>query len=271
MDFQKNVDSYGMPAAVLSVEKTPDGQCGDIRIVCANSIYKKLMGDGFYDDMIYSELIPKEANFEDFCYRCAVQKKHLHAYVYTKSLGIWTDGTYIPLSAETDKENLCYFMFFLDFSKVPEFDQMSNVSVKTAPFVIKTFMNLRSAENFYDGMNTVISDIQQATQAFCSSIIMIDKERNRYAPLCSKFSDDNASIDDYMPYLTKDVVFSWESTLEHRGLIIIKNDFDMARLEEENPLWVQSLRAAKVRTMIFLPLLQGKKLLGVLFITVTLR
>ena len=100
MDFQNIVDSIEMAAAVLSVEDIGDGHYGDIRIVRANNAYKKIMGEGYHDNMIYSELIPKEPNFEDFCYRCAVHKLHLHAYVDTKSMGVWTDGTYIPLSKE---------------------------------------------------------------------------------------------------------------------------------------------------------------------------
>lgn len=74
MDFQSIVDSFEMAAAVLSVEDFGEGRYGDIRIVRANSMYRKIMGEGYHDDMIYFELIPKEPNFEDFCYRCAVHK-----------------------------------------------------------------------------------------------------------------------------------------------------------------------------------------------------
>lgn len=152
MDFQALVNASGMAAAVLSVEKTNDFRdYGDIRIVCANESYKKIMGPAYRDNMIYSELLPKEPNFEDFCYRCAVKKLHLHAYVDTKSMGLWTDGTYIPLSKRDD--------------------------------------------------------------------------------------------------------------------VIVKNEHDMAELEKVNPVWVKSLRAAGVKSLVLVPLSQGKKLLGVLFIT----
>ena len=208
MDFQQIVDSYEMAAAVMSVEKKADGHYGDIRIVSANSMYKKIMGPGYHDNIIYTELIPKEPNFEDFCYRCAVGKQHLHAYVDTKSMGIWTDGTYIPLSTEYDNENICYFIFFFEFTNGPESEKMSDISVDIAPDVIKTCITLRGSENFYESMNTVISDIQKKTQSFSSVIIMIDKEKQKYAPLCSKFRDDVAIIEDYAPYLTREVVGS---------------------------------------------------------------
>ena len=148
MDFQNLVDSYDMAAAVLSVEKTGDGHWGDIRIVRSNAKYKQIMGPNYHDDMVYSELIPKEPNFEDYCYRCAVNKQHLHAYVDTKSMGVWTDGTYIPLSPEYDTDKLSYFMFYFEFTKGPEADRMSDVSMEAAPFIIQTCINLRGADNF---------------------------------------------------------------------------------------------------------------------------
>ncbi len=267
MDFQNIVDSYGMAAAIMSVEKTEDGHHGDIRIVVANSMYKQIMGPGYHDNMIYSELITKEPNFEDFCYRCAVHKQHLHAYVDTKSMGVWTDGTYIPLSANVDDDKLCYFIFFFEFTKGPESEKMSDVSAEIAPFVIQTCVNLRGSENFYEGMNTVICDIQEKTQSFSSVIIMIDKEKQKYAPLCSKFKDDVATIENFAPYLTPDVVFSWEGTIGGRDQVIIKDDFDMDELEKINPVWVKSLRGANVKSLVLVPLSQGKKMFGVLFIT----
>lgn len=267
MDFQTIVDSYGMAAAVLSVEKTEDGHYGDIRIVRANEMYKKIMGDGYHDNMVYSELIPKEPNFEDFCYRCAVHKQHLHAYVDTKSMGVWTDGTYIPLAPKFDEGNLCYFLFFFEFTKAPDSEKMSNISAETAPLVIQTCINLRGSENFYESMNTVIADIQKKTESFCSCIFMIDKEKRKFAPLCAKFSTDEVTIEDFLPFFTPEVVFSWEDTLKNRDDIIIKDEFDLAELEKINPVWAKSLRDAQVKNLVLVSLSQGKKMFGVLFIT----
>ena len=267
MDFQNLVDSYDMAAAVLSVEKTEDGHWGEIRIVRANEQYKKIMGPNYRDDMLYSDLIPKEPNFEDFCFRCAVNKQHLHSYVVTKSMGLWTDATYIPLSKSYDTEKLSYFIFYFEFTKAPEAERLSNISFETAPFVVQTCLNLRGAKNFYEAMNTVICDIRDKTESFCSCIIMIEKERKKYAPLCAKFSDPKITIDDFMPYLTPDVVFSWEDTLKDTDCIIVKDDFDMEQLSKKNPVWVNSLRSAGVKSLILSPLMQGPKMSGVLFIT----
>ena len=267
MDFQSLVDTYEMAAAVLSVEKTPDGHWGEIRIVRANAQYKNIMGPNYRDDMLYSDLLPKERNFEDFCFRCAVQKQHLHSYVDTKSMGLWTDATYIPLSKEYDTEKLSYFMFYFEFTKAPDAKRLSNLSLETAPFVIQTCLNLRGAQNFYEAMNTVIADIQDITQSFCSCIIMIDKERQKYATLCAKFSEPDVTMADFDPYLTPDVVFSWEDTLKDTDCIIVKDDFDMDNLAKKNPVWAKSLRSANVKSLILAPLMQGQMMSGVLFIT----
>ena len=267
MDFQELVDSYEMAAAVLSVEKTPDGHYGEIRIVRANAQYKQIMGSGYYDDILYTEIVPKELNFEDFCYRCAVLKQHLHSYADTKSLDVWTDGTYIPLSAAYDNEKLSHFLFLFEFTKKPSADKLAEVSADAAAFVIKTCINLRGTKNFSESMNTVINDIQAKTDSFCSCIIMIDKEKQKYAPLCSKFRNDEACIEDFLPYMTPDVVFSWEKTLKSHDHIIIKDDFDMAELKKVNPVWVESLQTAGVKSLVLSPLSRGDKMFGVLFIT----
>ena len=142
MNFQELVDSYEMAAAVLSIEKTPEGHYGEIRIVRANSKYKQIMGSGYYDNCLYTEIVPKELNFEDFCYRRAVLKQHIHFYADTKAMEVWTDGTYLPLSAEYDTEKLCHFLFLFEFTKKPGADKMAEVSADAAAFVIKTCINL---------------------------------------------------------------------------------------------------------------------------------
>ncbi|MBB5225412.1 GGDEF domain-containing protein [Treponema ruminis] len=267
MDFQSIVDSYEMAAAVLSVEDKGEGRYGDIRIVRANSMYRKIMGEGYHDDMIYYELIPKESKFEDFCYRCAVHKQHLHAYVDTKSMGVWTDGTYIPLSRNLDQGNIHYFMFFFEFTKGPEADALSDVSMDSATFVIKTCIKLRQSNEFCSCMSAVNCDIQEKTDSFCSSIVLVDEERDKSAILCAKFRNDCAKIEDFKEQLTHQVIFSWKDTVKDRDNIIVKDEHDMDELEKINPLWAKSLRAADVKSLILVPLCRMDKILGYWFVT----
>ena len=263
MDFQKFVDSFEMATAVLSVEKKGADQWGDIRIVCANAMYKNIMGNGFHDNMKYDELISKERKFEDFCYRCAVKKLHLHAYVDTQSMGVWTDGTYIPLSGEDG--NLSYCAFFFEFTNGPEAERMSDVSAQTAPLVIQTCIKLRGGK-FYESMNTVIADIQRITDSFCSCIIMIDKKKEKTAFLCSKFRNDEACIEDFADKLPYELIATWDNTIQN-GILIIKDEYDMAELKKRNEAWVESLTAAQVKSAIVVPLTLAQATMGYLFIT----
>jgi diguanylate cyclase (GGDEF)-like protein len=96
---------------------------------------------------------------------------------------------------------------------------------------------------------------------------MIDKERQKYAMLCAKFNQPDITMADFEPYLTPEVIFSWEDTLKKTDCVIVKNNFDMDRLAEINPVWVKSLRGANVESLILAPLMQGQSMTGVLFIT----
>ncbi|MCR5724754.1 MAG: GGDEF domain-containing protein [Treponema sp.] len=267
MDFQQLVDGMGMASAVISVEEKTPGTYGDIRIVRANYLYRQIMGEGYHDNMIYSELIPREPNFEDFCYRCAVLKQHLHAYVDTKSLGVWTDGTYIPLSASLDDGNIHYFLFYFEFTTGPESERLSDISIDSATFVIQTCVKLRGSNDFCACMSEVNQDIQEKTDSFCSCIVLLDVERKLSSILCIKFKDDVASVDDFKNDLTPEVIASWQDTVGIHDNFILKDEADMQNLEAVNPLWASSLRNASVKSLILAPLSQGKKLFGYLFVT----
>ncbi|MCR5724339.1 MAG: GGDEF domain-containing protein [Treponema sp.] len=267
MDFQSIVDSYAMAAAVYSVEKTGDGHWGAIRIVKANKLYQDTMLESYHENMRYDEVIPRERNFEEYCYRCAVLKQHLHAYVDTKSMGVWCDGTYIPLSADYDTDKLSYFVFYLEFTKAPEAERMSDLSAEASSQVIQTCIKLRGTEHFTESMQAVIEDISSITDAFGSVIMLIDKEQGKYAPLCASYRDKKAVYEDFAEYLTPEVVFSWEGTIGQHDNIIVKDEADMAELEKVNPVWVKSLKGAGVGSLILVPLVHGKQFYGVLFIT----
>ena len=127
MDFQKFVDSVAMPCCVISVEKTGESSWGEIRIVSANHAYKNVMGPAYYDNMLYSELVPQDNKFEDFCYRAAILQQRMHAYVETKALNCWTDQTLIPLSS--NQGNIGYCQFIFEFTQGAEAEKIGRAHV----------------------------------------------------------------------------------------------------------------------------------------------
>ncbi len=266
MDFQNFVDSFAISACVMSVERTPDGHCGDIRVVSANKLYKEHMGEStYYDGIIYSELVPKEPQFEEFCFRCAFQKRRLRSYVEMKTFDCWTDSAYIPL--ESDKENIGYCAFFFEFTQNADSDRLASVSFETASSVIKTCTELRKSDDFKSCLNAVMSEIQEKSDCFCSTIILIDREKQKYEVLCEKFRNDEATMADFEDGLTYEIVSSWESTIAESNGLIIKDEDGMKELAKRNAPWVKTMREAEVKSLILYPIMQGIKTIGFLFIT----
>jgi len=268
MNFQEYVDMSTMPCAILAVDEVESGRCGQIYIVHANDAYKNVMGkDRYYDSMVYSELVPANQNFEDFCYRCAFLKKKIHTYVETPLLKCWTDLTFIPLQDTESEGRRKYCAFFFEFTKTADPELMAEVSIDTAATVIKSCIMLRGSDDFQSSIDAVIADIQKQTDSFSSCIFLLDKKNRSYSVLCEKFRNDEARVADYADQLTYEIVASWERTTWNTDGVIVKNEDDMRFLEQKNPAWVATLRKAEVKSLVLFPLMQGKGPIGFLFIT----
>ena len=86
MDFQSFVDKIEPMACIISVERFTDGSYGNIRLVTGNKAYirsienkdtissTQMLKNTFIPNSPYEDYIPKDLNFEDACYRCAIQK-----------------------------------------------------------------------------------------------------------------------------------------------------------------------------------------------------
>lgn len=85
MDFQKYVDGFGAMTCVVSVENKGNGNYGKLRIVAGNEPYVssienpapgvEMMTTTFTPNTEYTNYMTRDLNFEDFCYRAAVEKK----------------------------------------------------------------------------------------------------------------------------------------------------------------------------------------------------
>ena len=91
MDWKHFAECFDSMTCILSVEKKPDGGYGMIRIVTGNKAYidtLALAAGGvdvgseqkteFIPNSPYTRYIPKDLNFEDVCYQCAVLKQPIH-------------------------------------------------------------------------------------------------------------------------------------------------------------------------------------------------
>ncbi|MBB5224696.1 GGDEF domain-containing protein [Treponema ruminis] len=265
MDFQVFVNTFSSACAVLSVKKGLAGHPSEVRIHKANDLYKETMGVARYrDDMLYSDMVPKDDKFEDFCYRCAVQKQKLHTYVETRYMNCWSDISFLPLEGGDD--NISYCAFFFEFTKKPDASRMSTISAEIASAVIKNCVILRSSTDFYSSLNLVLEDLLIKSGGVATCIIQVDRKNRDYEVLCEKFFSKEASMKEHRHLLPYEVVETWDETIGGSDGIILKDNHDMLALEKINPLWAENLKQTLVTSLILFPLMQGKTAMGYLFI-----
>lgn len=265
MEYQKFADCVAMPCCVMSVEKTADGHCGPIHIICANKAYKDTMGSAYYDGMPYEELVPKDNKFEDFCFRAAIMKERMHAYVETRALECWTDQTMIPL--ESDRDDVGYCQYIFEFTDGPSADRMANVPIDTANHIIKACIRLMGKDHFQNRLKDVLNDIMTTAEADACRTLLIDHEKQKTDMFCECFAEgawpDRNPDNEIMTY---DLVKTWEHLIGDTNLVIIKDEADMNRLHSRNAFWADHMKKYGVTSLILSPLRQKDKIIGYMYI-----
>ena len=90
MDLQKYVDGFGAMTCIVSVEKLANGKRGKFRIVTGNKTYidsiehpapgAELLIQKFTPNQEYTNYLTRDLNFEEYCYKAAVEKRCLNSY-----------------------------------------------------------------------------------------------------------------------------------------------------------------------------------------------
>ena len=254
-----------MPCAVLSVEKRADGGCGDIRIQRVNRAYRDLMGPKYYDGMLYQELVPKEAKFEDFCFRAAYLGQHLHSYVEARQLNVWTDMQLIPMALESETLGLCQFL--VEFTAKADPERMAGVSANAAEMAVKASLILLAAQDFREGVAAVVDDLVAYSGADLGRILLVDDQKRtvkNYVRRLGKDSKMGDAVRDSV--ITYEVAATWKSMVSETNVIIVKNQADMDALARRNGLWAETLRAYAVKTLSLIPFTQGGRIFAYLYI-----
>ena len=267
MEFQAFVDCVSSPCAVLRVERAAEGHCGEIRILSANRGYRSLMGPGYRDGMLYEELVPKDLKFEDFCFRAAFLGQRMHAYVETKGWDCWTDMLLLPMARES--EDVGYCQFTVEFTGAADPQRMATVSAETSAAVIKACITLMGARDFRRALESVMQDLLDISGAYDCRILLIDHKQQSVTNFCEKRSNRAWPIPnpaDRTAALPYELVKSWEDCIGVSNEIIVKDEIDMAALEQRNGAWVASMRSYGVSSLMLVPLRRGGALFGYLYI-----
>ena len=264
MDFDVLLSHYRAKACVVSVEFFPDGTYGNIRVVAGNKAHcddMAALNHPFEPGCPYEACFPKNPNFEDHCFRCIRDGKPLHAYVDLYMMGLWLNMFLLPL--DSDQENVGYCLYCYDVAPKADSSAMADLSADTAADVLKACIKLRGAENVKQAFQEVVEDIGAICGSdHCCVLLTDDEKRN-----CAVFAEYLREGSDLKPmsrYVQNFYAISqtWPDTLAGSTCLIIKDDHDMDKLQEQNPVWKSSLDQAGVKTVVLFPLRHGGNLLG---------
>ena len=118
-DFQNLVDGMVPATSVMSVQVLEDGSCGEIRVVAGNQGYidsierpagdYQMRANKFVPNSLYTDYVPRDLNFEDFCFRSAVGQKCLHSYVRPNQMPVWFNMTFMPIGPSNGNIHYCTY------------------------------------------------------------------------------------------------------------------------------------------------------------------
>ena len=264
MDFDVLLSHYRAKACVVSVEFFPDGTYGNIRVVAGNKAHcddMAALNHPFEPGCPYEACFPKNPNFEDHCFRCIRDGKPLHAYVDLYMMGLWLNMFLMPL--DSDQENVGYCIYCYDVAPKADSSAMADLSADTAADVLKACIKLRGSQNIRQAFQDVIEDIGAICGSDHCCVLLTDDEKHE----CTTFAEflrEGSCLYPMSRYIQGfyEVAQTWPDTLAGSTCIIIKDEHDMEKLQEQNPIWKASLEQAGVKTVVLYPLRHGGELLG---------
>ena len=266
MDFFQFSDHFKPMTCILSVESFPDGTYGNIRIVAGNKPY--LHGFNAYDAMDasdkfktpfipnspYERYIPKDPNFEDFCYRCAILGETIHTYIHPETFNFWINITMLPLGP--DNGNIRYCSYSQEFTKHADATIMSSLAPETSAAVLKTCIKLRGAVDFQAAVDEVIQDIRDMTDAHHCCIFLTDFAQRKCSVLSEALRKDTSllSMKAYVNDDFIDIAATWNDTLGGSTNILINDERGWEDLRKNNPIWYNSMKPAGAKNIVMFPL-----------------
>ena len=277
MDFQSFVDRIEPMACIISVEKFSDGSYGNVRLVAGNEAYVRsienkdeissaqMLKNKFVRNSPYEDYIPKDLNFEDACYRCAILKKPYHTYIHPERYSFWIDMYMMPLAS--DEANIGYCVYIQEFTMEENSGRMSNISASISSAVLQTCLKLKGSKDFKRTIEEVLSDVREICGADRCCILLTDYNARK----CTVLSQAVAPGVRVTPFETHirqdfddffDVVDTWQDTIAGSTCLIIKNEREMGVLKERNPIWYSSLSQVGVNSLVLFPLVYNDEILG---------
>ena len=280
MDLQQFVDQIEAMTCIMSVEEKEDGSCGEIRIVTGNKAYidsienpspdvPLLKASRFVPNCLYERYIPKDLNFELFCYNCAVGKKPMHTYVHPERFDFWFDINMLPVGRDG---NIHYCTYTQVVTHQAETEKMAGLSQDTAQDVLSTCIKLRGVKDesgFERTMNSVILDLRDLCKAKNCVVLLMDNRQKTCRILCEALESTD-ELDTLRREMMPDfynIALSWLDTIGGSNCLIAKDPADMEYIRQRNPAWYESLVKSRVQSLVVFPLRSGDELIGYIWAT----
>ena len=254
---------------IISVERFSDGSYGNIRIVTGNEAYlnatEEYMNVGredmfrveFVPDQPYERYIPKDLNFEEYCYRCAFGGELLHTYVRPDIYQFWIHMNMVPI--KSDCENIGYCTYTQEFTKEADASLMASLSPEMSVRVLRTCIELRGAKDFRSAAEKVIADIGELTSAEHCCIFLTDFGQRKCSVLCESLKEGISLLpmDTYVDDDFIDIAATWDGTIAGSTCLIVNDAHDWEELKKRNPVWYESMHSAGAKSLVLFPQTQA--------------
>ena len=271
MNFDAILSAYKCKTCVMSVEVFPGGNYGNIRIVAGNKAHcddmLHTMQRPFVPDSPYALYFPQDKNFEDYCYRSAIQGQVLHSYVSLPQMDLWLNMTLLPLSS--DKKNVGYCVYSYDVTPYLDSEKRASLSADTSSAVLQTCLKLREARDFHEKFREVTEDIRRICDSEDCGILLVNEQTQKCELLGDAFKPGCKLVpfENYLDEKTYGMTLTWKQTLMDSTCVIIKDRQDMDWLGTVNPVWHASLTSSGVKSIVLFPLNYNNESLGYIWAT----
>ena len=280
IDFQNLADGIEAPTSIMSVLVAEDGSLAELRVVTGNRAYidsiERPAGDyqmatnKFVPNSLYTDYVPRDLNFEDFCFRSAVNRKCLHSYVKPSHMPIWFNMTFLPVGKPEGNIYYCSYSMEVNFNASTE--SMTNIDPDLASKVLEVCIKMRGADDFEKAMQEVISDVRELCHAEHSCVLLVDEYEKNTSILCASYSGGTRNIParagDIIPGTPAfyEVTRKWEELIGSSNCFIAKNESDMEVVKELAPQWYDSITVWNIKTIVIFPLKYSDELLGYIWV-----
>ena len=272
-NFKELCNSFCQSACVVSIEKLKDG-AGEIRIVDGNDAYLTSFSSEMYNNhvfvpnRVYTEYLPKNLNFEDYCYRSAVKKELLHSYAYPEHFKVWMHMLFIPLAFET--KELSYCLYIMEMNNVFDPELLASPRGDVYNKVLNTILQLSNSGDFQASVKNVTREIRKLCNAFFCCVLLIDEIKEKLTVL----SEDREPVDypktmqDFLNNNFYDIVKTWDDIIDNNGnCVIVKSQKEMDYIKEKSPTWYQSLVENDIHSLVLFKIKSGSNRLGYMWVS----